>query len=150
MRSLTLLCALALVPLSAGCRDLTGGDSTESYCSAVRDHQSELTCIAAVGANDALIRALDIFKDLESKAPSDITDDWQQLIGRVEALDQALAAADVDPASYDRAHPPSGLSAEQKARIDAAARELGGGPTLAALQELDQEARDVCQTPLTI
>lgn len=144
-RSLALLSVLALVPLTGGC-----GDPTESYCSAVKDHQSELTRIASDGGNDSLIRALGIFKDLESKAPSDVTDDWQQVIGRVEALDQALEAAGVDPASYDRDHPPAGLSAQERARIDAAARELGGGPTLAALQALDQEARDVCQTPLTI
>jgi hypothetical protein len=145
-RALAGLVVLALLPLAAGC----GGDPTDDYCSAVKDHQTELTEITTGGGRDSLIRALDIFKDLQDKSPSDISDEWQQVVSRIEALDEALRDADVDPATYDRAHPPEGLSAEDKARIDAAARELGSGPTLAALQALDQEARDVCQTPLSL
>ncbi|MFC4786146.1 hypothetical protein ACT8ZV_16825 [Nocardioides sp. MAHUQ-72] len=145
MRLAPVLLVLALLPVAAGC-----GDSKDDYCSAVEEHQQELTDITSDGGQDSLIRALDIFKDLQDKSPSDISDEWQQVVGRVEALDEALQAAGVDPASYDRKNPPDGLSEEEKARIDAAARELGSGPTLAALQALDQEARDVCQTPLTL
>ena len=136
---------LALLPLAAGC-----GDPKDDYCSAVKDHQEELTRITSNGSQDSLIKALDIFKDLQGKAPSDITDEWQQVVSRIETLDEALTAAGVDPATYDRTKPPQGLTTEQKARIDAAARELGSGETLAALQGLDQEARDVCQTSLTL
>lgn len=144
-RTAALLAALTLVPVLAGCQD-----TQESYCSAVKDHQEELTKISSDGSQDSLIQALGIFEDLQSKAPSDITDEWQQVVSRVQALKKALDDAGVDPATYDRAHPPEGLSADDKAAIDAAARELGSGETLAALQALDQEARDVCQTPLTL
>jgi len=136
---------LALLPLAAGC-----GDSQDSYCSAVKDHQEELTTITSDGNEDSLIRALDIFKDLQDKSPSDVSDEWQQLVSRIETLDEALADAGVDPATYDRDHPPKGLSQEDQARIDAAARELGSGPTLAAFQGLQQEVLDVCHTPLTL
>jgi hypothetical protein len=136
---------LALVPLAGGC-----GDPEDDYCSAVKDHQQALSQIVSDGRRDSLIRALDIFKDLQGKAPGDVTDEWQQVVSRIEALDTALRDAGVDPASYDRQKPPAGLGAEDKARIDAAARELGSGETLQALQSLDQEARDVCQTPLTL
>ena len=136
---------LALVPLAGGC-----GDPKDDYCSAVKDHQQALSDIVSAGRQDSLIRALDIFKDLQGKAPSDVSDEWQQLVSRIEALDTALQDADVDPATYDRRKPPAGLSADDKARIDAAARELGSEETLQALQALDQEARDVCQTPLTL
>ncbi len=145
IRAAAAVLALTLLPLAAGC-----ADRQESYCSAVKEHQEELTRITGDGGQDSLIQALDIFKDLQDKAPSDITDEWQQVVGRIEALDTALSDAGVDPATYDRDHPPEGLDEKQKARIDAAARELGSGPTLAALQGLDQEARDVCQTPLTL
>jgi hypothetical protein len=131
--------------LVAGCQS-----QQDAYCSAVSDHQRELTDITTGGGSDALIKALPIFEDLQGKAPSDITDDWQQLVSRIKALDSALRAAGVDPATYDRAHPPAGLSAAERTRIDAAARELGSGPTVGALQALDQEARDVCHTPLTL
>jgi hypothetical protein len=136
---------LAAAPLAAGCQS-----QQEQYCSAVSDHQRELTDITTGGGSDALIRALPIFEDLQDQAPSDVQDDWQQLVSRIKALDAALRAAGVDPASYDRDHPPSGLSDAERTRIDAAARELGSGTTVAALEALDQEARDVCHTPLTM
>jgi gamma-glutamyl:cysteine ligase YbdK (ATP-grasp superfamily) len=141
-----LLVVALLVPLLAGC----GGDPKEDYCDAVKDHQTELSDIVSTGEPDALINALDIFHDLQDKAPGDITDEWQQLVGRIEALRDALDDAGVDPATYDRENPPEGVTAEQRARIDAAAKELGSGTTLRALQDLGQEARDVCKTPLTL
>lgn len=137
---------LALVPLVGGC----GGDSEDDYCSAVKDHREELSKTISDGRQDSLIQALDILKDLQDKAPSDITDEWQQVVSRIEALESALKDAGVDPATYNREKPPAGLSADDKAHIDGAARELGSQETLQALQSLDQEARDVCQTPLTL
>ena len=50
---------LALLPLAAGC-----GDPKDDYCSAVKEHQEELTRITSTGSQDSLIKALDIFKDL--------------------------------------------------------------------------------------
>ncbi len=140
-----LLAIALLLPLLAAC-----GSGKDDYCSAVEDHQQELSDIVGSGEPDALLQALDIFRDLQDRAPDDITDEWQQLVGRIEALAEALDDADVDPATYDRDHPPAGLTEEQKARIDAAAAQLGSGTTLRALQDLDQQARDVCQTPLTL
>jgi hypothetical protein len=146
MRLRRLLVTVLVMPTLTGC----GGDATDGYCDAVADHQAELSDIVAGGRPDALIDALDIFRDLQDKAPGDITDEWQQLVGRIEALDDALDEAGVDPATYDRRKPPPGLTDEQRAGIDAAAAQLGSGTTLRALQDLDQQARDVCQTPLTL
>lgn len=140
-----LLAIAVLLPLLAAC-----GSDPDDYCSAVEDHQQELSDIVGSGEPDALLRALDIFRDLQDRAPDDITDEWQQVVGRIEALAEALDDADVDPATYDRDHPPADLTEEQKARIDAAADQLGSGTTLRALQDLDQQARDVCRTPLTL
>ena len=141
-----MLVAALAAGLLAGC----GGDPKEEYCDAVKEHQTELSDLVSTGEPDALISGLDIFHDLQDKAPSDISDEWQQFVGRVEALRSALDDAGVDPATYDREHPPVGLSAADRAAIDAAAKELGSGTTLRALQDLDQQARDVCQTPLTL
>ena len=102
-RALTVLLAGLLLPLT-GC----GGDPQQQYCAAVREHQKALTGIVTGGGQDALIRALDIFRDLRSKAPSDVSDEWQQVVTRIQALDRALRDAGVDPASYDRAKPPAG------------------------------------------
>ena len=138
-------CLLALLPLVGAC-----ADQQETYRAAVEDHQEELTRIITDGERDSLLRALEILQDLESKAPGDVTDEWQQVIGRIEDLDAALRDADVDPATYDRKHPPADLGDEDRVRIDAAARELGSATTQQALQDLDQQARDVCHTPLSL
>jgi len=129
----------------AGC-----ADRKEKYCDAVSAHQRELSDLVGSGGPDALLKAVGPFRDLQAQAPSDITDEWQQVITSIVGLQKALEAAGVDPASYDRAHPPAGVSEADRARIDAAAKQLGSGTTLRALQDLDQEARDVCKTPLTL
>jgi hypothetical protein len=126
-----------------------GGEPTEDYCGAVRDHQRELGEIIGSGDQDALLRAADILRDLRDRAPGDIRDEYQQVLSSADALRDAADAAGVDPATYDRDHPPAGLSAAAKARIDAAAKQVGSAATLAAFQDIDQEVRDVCQTPLT-
>ncbi len=129
----------------AGC-----GSDEDAYCDAVTDHQQELSDIVGGGEPDALLQALDAFHDLEDKAPSDISDEWQQVVSGIEGLQKALDDAGVDPATYDRKKPPSGLSDEQRRAIDAAATRLGSAETAQALQDLDQQARDVCHTPLTL
>jgi len=131
--------------LLSGC-----GSDQDDYCDAVAEHQQELSDIVGSGDPDALIQALDVFHDLQDQAPDDISDEWQQLVGRIEALQDALDDAGVDAATYDRDDPPAGVTDEQAAAIDAAAKELGNGTTLRALQDLDQQARDVCKTPLTL
>jgi hypothetical protein len=139
-----LLAALVLLPLS-GC----GGDATDDYCAAVEEHQAELTEIVAAGGPTALLRALEQFRDLQDRAPSDIADEWQQVVGRLSDLDDELVAAGIAPETYDRDAPPEGLDAGERARIEAAAKALVSPETAGALEGLQQQARDVCQTPLT-
>ena len=143
MRRLVLLALVA--PLLVAC-----GDERDGYCDAVAEHQEHLSEIVGSGEPDAMLQALDIFQDLQDQAPSDITDEWQQVVSSVEALQGALDDAGVDGASYDRDHPPSDLTAEQKKSIDDAAARVGGAETLQAIKDLDQQARDVCHTPLTL
>lgn len=125
-------------------------DPAEGYCAAVKDHQAELGELVGEGEPDALLRALPAFRELQDEAPGDVADEWQQLVGRVEALEEALRTAGVDPATYDRAQPPAGLQEDERARIDAAARELAAPATAEAVAALEQQARDVCKTPLVL
>lgn len=140
------LVPVLLLPLLGAC----GGSDQDAYCGAVEEHRQELSAIVGSDEPDALIRALDVFEELQDDAPGDIGDEWQQVVGRIEALRDALEGAGLDPATYDRSNPPADLSPEDKATIDAAAKQLGSGTTLRALQDLDQHARDVCHTPLTL
>jgi hypothetical protein len=140
---LAAVAAVVLLPLS-GCGH---GDS---YCDAVRDHQSQLGSIAHGTSHAALISALPIFSDLQHRAPGDVEDDWQLLVARIQALDTALQNAGVDPASYDPKHPPAGLSAEDLGLIRRAAAEVAAPDTRQALATVQQEVLDVCHTPLDL
>lgn len=121
----------------------------ERYCAEVVDTRAELSDRLSAGTPDVLITALPIFEGLADDAPSDIADEWDQVITAVTGLRDALDAAGADPATYDREDPPAEVDAEDRRRIDTAARVLGSQETAAALAGLDQQARDVCRTPLT-
>jgi len=136
---------LLLALVSAGC-----ADQKEKYCDAVKDHQQELGQLRGDGGPGALLQALPIFRDLADDAPDDIGDDWRTVIAALDGLDQALDAAGVDPATYDRDDPPDGVSRADQDKIDAAARELADNQTVQALNSVQQQALDVCGTPLQV
>jgi hypothetical protein len=142
-RWLPVLAVVLAIGSAGGC-----ADEKETYCNAVKDHQQELGKVLGEGSPDALLNALPIFRDLADKAPVDIRDEWRTVIDAVAGLQKALEDADVDPATYDRDHPPEGLSEDEKGAIDAAARRLASEQTVNAFNGVDQQAKDVCGTPL--
>ena len=128
---------------------LTGcASEQEEYCEAVKDHQERLSEIMSDAGPTALLEALDSFRELRAEAPSDISDEWQQVIRSIEALDRALADAGVDPADFDRGKPPEGVSKEEQETIARAADEIGSRETEVALAGVRQQALDVCKTQL--
>ena len=139
--SLTAL-LLLLTPL-AGC-----ATEQEKYCQAVKDHQKQLTEIMSDAGPTSLLEALDSFRELRAEAPSDISDEWQQVIRSIEGLQQALDDAGVDPADFDRGKPPEGLSKQEQEAIARAADEVGSQRTEVALAGVRQQALDVCKTQL--
>ena len=134
---------LLVVALVSGC----GGDD---YCSAVEEHQAELTDVTATGSPSALLEALPIFRDLAAGAPEDIRDDWDTFLDPLEELDDALRAADVDPAAYDATNLPPDLTGEQREDIEAAGVALADPAVVRAFDSVQQQAKDVCHTPLSI
>jgi hypothetical protein len=134
---------LLAVVLLGGC-----GDPKDQYCDAVKSHQQELGKVLGDGGPDALLQALPVFRDLAGEAPEDIRDEWRTVVDALQGLQDALDDAGVDPKTYDRAHPPEGLTAEQKDAIDGAARRLTSATTVAAFNAVEQQAKDVCGTPL--
>lgn len=143
-----LLPALALLstgPFLVGC-----GSPADRYCQAVEDHQQELTDIAAQQGAPALFEARGVYEQLAAEAPEDIRDDWDTVIEAIAGLEDTVEALDLDPATYDAKRPPQGLDRDQLDRLRAAAQELVRPETTAAMEAVQQQARDVCQTPLSL
>lgn len=141
----------------AGCGSDDDGDPYaiperfQDYCEEVDARQGEITeALAAGGETSGLIQALPSFEALAAKAPDDIADDWDVVIERIHDLVDALDAADVDPDSYDRRHPPAGLDPDDRDAIDAAATALVSATTGHAMSSVQQHARDVCKTSLAL
>lgn len=126
-----------------------GRDPGEEYCAAVAEHQPALTEVAASTEPGALFEALPHYRELRAVAPGDLTDEWAQVIGRLETLEQALQDAGVDPASYHPKRTPARLTQTQRAAIEGAARDLGAPATVEAMSGIEQQALDVCKTPLS-
>ena len=112
--------------------------------------QEALSEDLAGGSSTALIDALPEFRELRDKAPDDLRDEWDTVTGRIGDLVDALEDAGVDPATYDRKQPPAGVTDEQRRAIDTAARALATPEMAAALDGVEQQARDVCRTPLVL
>ena len=126
-------------------------DRFQDYCEEVTAQQALIgDALDTGGRATGLIEALPSFEALAAKAPDDIADDWEVVVERIHDLVDALDAAGVDPASYDRRHPPTGLDPEQKDAIDAAAVALVSTTTGQAMTSVQQHARDVCKTPLLL
>ncbi len=148
-RRTTLTALLALLPvlgLLAGC----GKDPTETYCATVAEQRESFSEAVSSGGPTALLDALPAMTALREDSPEDLRDDWDVVVDRLSALRDALAAADVDPGTYDRRDPPEGVSEGQQRAIEAAAGQLATPQMLQALGAVQQQARDVCQTPLTL
>ena len=133
------------VVLLAGC----DGDQTSGYCETVKEHQVELSDIAARSERGAVFDALDAYRDLRDDAPRDLRDEWSQVIGRLDALESALDEAGVDPAAYDPKSTLTSLPPAQRTAIQGAARDLGDDATVAAMAGIEQQALDVCKMPLS-
>lgn len=138
--------AMLLATLLTGCSN----DPYADYCEVVTDNQQELSEILGEGGPAALLKALPIFEKLQEKAPDDIRDDWKVVTTGLGTLEAALDDAGVDPATYDRDDPPEGLTDEEKDRIDAAAQALTSASSTTAFAAVEQQARDVCHTPLRL
>jgi hypothetical protein len=140
----TAVASLALV--SCGGDD----DPFDAYCQEVEDQQAALSEDLATDSATALIDALPEFEALRAKSPDDLRDEWTTVTERIRALADALDDAGVDPATYDREHPPAGVSKSERRAIKDAATALATPEMAAALDGVEQQARDVCRTPLVL
>lgn len=145
------LLAPAALLLGLVCVTVTGCSSEpqDDYCTAVEEHQADLSDVAASDDAGAVLDALDDYEELAEQAPRDIADDWSAVVGPLRTLEEALDAHDVDPSTYRADKPPAGLDADAREEIEAAARAVGAERTVDAMAAVEQHALDVCGTPLS-
>ena len=133
--------AAVLLPLAACSSD------QEQYCDAVEEHQTELTDITSQGGPDALLEALPVYRDLRDQAPSR----HPRRVGPGRHQPRgACSPRSTTPASTPRTttrRTPS-LPQDDREAIRAAADGLASAETARAFDAVDQQARDVCHTPL--
>lgn len=138
--------ALGLVtPVLVACQS-----KTESYCQGVSEHQEELTDLVSRDDAAALFEANDIYRSLAEDAPDDIGDEYEVVIDAIDRLESTVEDLGIDPSTYDPKNPPRDLSDADVDRLRAAAVGLVDPTTVAAMDSVEQQARDVCRTPLTL
>lgn len=142
-----ILAGVLVAGVLTGCSN-SPEDVRADYCEVVKEQQVALTEALAEESPDALLGALPVFRELAEKAPRDIEDDWTVFIGALEGLQEALAAAGAEAASYDAKNPPEDVTGEQQEDIARAADELVRPEVSAAFEGVKQQAKDVCKTAL--
>lgn len=145
LRAPALLLVCVAWPAVTGC----SSDPQADYCEAVEEHQVALSEVAASEDAGAVFDALDDYEELAEVAPRDIADDWAAVVEPLRALEEVLAAHDVDASTYTHDEPPAGLDAAARKEIEAAARAVGSARTVEAMTAVEQHALDVCGTPLS-
>ncbi|GGU32197.1 hypothetical protein [Nocardioides albus] len=126
------------------------GDPIDGYCESLKGHQEELTNTLGEGDTGGLIAALPIFEDLERNAPDDIKKDWKTLNTAISGLSDALDEAGVSADDFENGEPPEGISEAEAKKVADAATQVSSTKTQEASVRVQQQARDVCHTSLTL
>ena len=147
MKSRLLVAAVALV--------LVGGgvfwwftSRPASYCDQIVARTNAVQ--AGQGVMQNLVAGLPELRDLAAAAPSDLTDEWQVVINAVDGMRQAFADTGVDPNTPDLAALPPSVTPAQKERLQSAAAVLVSAEVTQAVKGIQQEALDVCHTPMEL
>jgi len=118
------------------------------YCGQVAERSANVQ--AGGGVMQNVVEGLPQLRDLADAAPSDLKDEWQVVVSAVDGMRQAFADTGVDPATTDLSKLPDTVTAEQRQRLKAAASKLVSPGVQAAVNGIQQQALDVCHTPLEL
>jgi hypothetical protein len=135
--------ASVLMVVCAGC-----GDSGKEYCSALAADQETFSAMQEDTSGLALLRHVALLHRLADKAPDDLSDEWQVLLGALDSFSHTLDEVGVSPDDFVDGKPPAGLSAADRTRIANAADVLSSGDVVDAANGIEQQAKDVCKLQL--
>jgi len=137
--------ALAVVLLAA---PQACGDPEKDYCSALEADQQMFAEMQDDPSGLGLLKQRSALRRLADKAPDDLSDEWQTLLGALDSLATTLDETGVDPGDFVGGKPPAGLSAADRTRIGNAASELSSADVVEAANGIEQQAKDVCKLQL--
>lgn len=142
-RVAVILTGVLLLPV-AGC----GSDPVKDYCAAVESHRTDFADMLGGSDPTTLLTHRAMLGDLADRAPDDLTDEWQVFLDAVDGLSAAIKASGAKASDFAAGKVPAGLSAADRAAVRDAATRLADQETVAAVQGIDQQARDVCKVNL--
>lgn len=138
-RLLALVLPLAL--LAGGCAE------DEDYCDRVKDEAPGLQRTVDANGTSGLLETLPTLERLAEDAPDDIADEWEVFLGALHELRDVLDDTGVDPEQVE-GELPAGLTKEERERVEVAAAQLLSPRVVSAADAVEQQALDVCGTPL--
>jgi hypothetical protein len=138
--------ALAVVVACTG--SSCGASQEDRYCQALRADQELFAAMQDDTSGLALLKHRDALHRLADQAPDDLTDEWQTLLGAVDAFAQTLTEVGVKPEDFVDGQAPAGLDPTKRTRIANAASELSSQDVVEAANGIEQQARDVCKLQL--
>lgn len=152
MRPARLASALAslviALPVLTACTDQTG-----RYCAELEDQQKALADLA-LGSRDPgpelYPELLGLWRELQEEAPDDLADEWSTLVFAMEGFLEAVERTGATPESFDPDRPPPGATESEVAAARDAAEKLVAPRVFSAAESVQQHARDVCKTDLSL
>jgi len=135
--------ASVLLLVSTGC-----GGSEQDYCNALQADQKTFSAMQEDTSGLALLRHVALLHRLAGKAPDDLSDEWQVLLGALDSFSHTLDEVGVSPADFVDGKPPAGLSAADRTKIANAADVLSSTDVVDAANGIEQQAKDVCKLQL--
>jgi hypothetical protein len=135
--------ALVLVTAVAGC-----GDKEASYCAALTTDQKTFAAMQDDTSGLGLLKHRAMLHDLSDKAPDDLTDEWQTVLGAIDAFAKTLDETGVKAGDFVGGQAPPGLSEADRTKIATAASELASDDVVQAADGIEQQAKDVCKVQL--
>jgi hypothetical protein len=118
------------------------------YCGQVAERSAKVQEGGGVMQN--VVEGLPQLQELADAAPSDLKDEWQVVVNAIDGMRQAFIDTGVDPTTSDLSQLPDTVTAEQRQRLKAAASKLVSPGVQAAVNGIQQQALDVCHTPLEL
>jgi hypothetical protein len=146
MSGRTLLAALVATTLLSSLAAC--GDDEDSYCGALKSDQEMFAEMQEDTSGLGLLQHRATLRSLAEEAPDDLADEWQTLLGALDAFAGTLDEVGVAPDEFVDGQPPSSLDDAERKRVADAADELSSEDVVEAANGIEQHAKDVCKLQL--